>query len=635
MANLSRCKTIAIIVTTFLCASWLTPTFLCDSPVAAISCTSLEGQNTAATGTVDAATQRALAAFGKLPLHFVENQGQKSGVLRFSARTAGISFGIAPSEAVMHLHATDTPEIASPSALSSRARIASARQPNALPTSQKPWRKNASLRIQLVGANRHARVVGENELQARSNYFIGNDPGQWRTEVRNYTQVKVEEIYRGVDVVYYGSGQQLEYDFNVAPEASYRAIRLRFNGVKRLSIDGSGELALDTTSGVIRQRKPIAYQESNGIRREVPCRYAIQRGTVGFSVGEYDARRPLVIDPVLSYATLLGEATLAQGIAVDAGGNTYVTGTVISSAPFPTSPGAAQERAGDSGDAFITKFDPKGSRLIYSTYLGGSRSDVGTSIAVDRDGNAYVTGYTFSSNFPVTAGAFQTVKPGGALGECAFVVKLNPAGDAFTYTTYLGGNDMGDSTQLRVLGAGMSIAIDASGSAYVTGYTESGDFPTRNPLQANNLSAFCGYSNFTHFCAEAFVTKLNAAGTDLVYSTYLGGGGTDVGRGIAVDGAGNAYVVGDTSSSDFPLMNPLQAANHSSPCPGGSSLSLCNEAFVVKLNAAGNTLIYSTYLGGTGDDQANAIAVDVAGNAYITGSTNSSDFPITSAILQS
>jgi len=583
----------------------------------------------------DTARRHALDALGKLPLLFEEVRDRTDNRFNFIANAPGIDFGIAPTEAVMRLHGADGSEGLPPAGSSTGCTVDGQRRPVRPPLPRSDARrKTAFVRMQLVRANRRARVVGENQLAAKTNYFIGNDSGRWRTGLANYERVKVKQIYRGVDVVYYGAGQQLEYDFKVAPGANYKAIRLRFSDADRLVVDDSGELVIDTRAGTMRQHKPVAYQLLNGVRRPVSCRYAIQRDTVAFAVGQYDAGLPLVIDPVLSYATLLGETTLAQGIAVDSAGNAYVTGrTGDFGGKFPVTPGAAQEKAAGSADAFVTKFDPKGSRLIYSTYLGGKGSDVATSIAVDRDGNAYITGYTSSSDFPATAGSIQTTKPGDALDKCAFILKLSAGGDAISYATYLCGSDPADPGEVNILGVGMSIAVDSAGSAYVTGYTEAKDFPTKNPLQANNLSGTCSAGNFTHPCADAFVTKLNAAGNGLVYSTYLGGGGIDIGRSIALDSAGNAYVVGDTTSGDFPLMNPLQSSNHSVPCVGDFS-SVCDDAFVAKLNAAGSALMYSTYLGGASDDQANGVAVDSAGRAYITGSTTSTDFPITSAVYQ-
>jgi hypothetical protein len=300
----------------------------------------------------------------------------------------------------------------------------------------------------------------------------------------------------------------------------------------------------------------------------------------------------------LVYSTYLGGSADdgGNGIAVDGAGNAYVTGTTVST-DFPTANPLQATCAGIS-DAFVTKLNAAGNALVYSTYLGGSRYDVGNGIAVDGAGNAYVTGFTDSTNFP-TANALQATFGGGVNGEDAFVAKLNATGHALVYSTYLGGSD----------DEGNGIAVDGSGNAYITGRTLLSTFPTANSLQATFGGGF----------ADAFVSKLNAAGNALVYSTFLGGSGDEAGKGIAVDGAGNAYVTGFTSSTDFPTTNPLQATS------GGGVYG--EDAFVAKLNATGNALVYSTYLGGSGDDFGDGIAVDGAGNAYVTGSTDSTDFP--------
>jgi len=313
---------------------------------------------------------------------------------------------------------------------------------------------------------------------------------------------------------------------------------------------------------------------------------------LGFEVGAYDASLPLVIDPTLVYSTYLGGSGFdyGSGIAVDSAGNAYVTGQTYST-DFPTANPFQAARVGGP-DAFVAKLNAAGSALVYSTYLGGNGDDYGRGIAVDAAGNAYVTGETGSTNFP-TANPLQASNAGGNYD--AFVAKLNAAGSALVYSTYLGGSDYD---------YGYGIAVDAAGNAYVTGETFSTNFPTANPLQASNAGG-----------PNAFVAKLNAAGSALVYCTYLGGSGGDSGQGIAVDAAGNAYVTGETGSN-FPTANPFQASNAGGP-----------DAFVARLNATGSALVYSTYLGGNGNDHGSAIAVDAAGNAYVTGETFSTNFP--------
>jgi len=354
------------------------------------------------------------------------------------------------------------------------------------------------------------------------------------------------------------------------------------------------------------QRAPIIYQEIDGARRTISGRYVLEGKTqVGFQVAAYDRTKPLVIDPVLVYSTYLGGTggESAHGIAVDGTGNAYVTGSTRSS-DFPVV-NPLQPALRGSVDVFVSKLNSTGS-VVYSTYLGGSDTgtasadDVGLGIAVDTAGNAYVTGATNSADFPTTANALQpTWGAGCCQSDDAFVVKLNPTGSALVYATYLGGtfSDFGNS-----------IAVDSVGNAHVTGFTNSLDFPTANPIQATLGGGFGD--------ADAFVAKLNAAGTALIYSTYLGGSGAENATGIAVDAAGNAYVAGNTSSADFPTVNPVQGGF------GGNA-----DAFVAKLDPIGTALVYSTYLGGSGFDGATGIAVDSAGSAYVTGGTGSPDFP--------
>ncbi|HEV8132423.1 MAG TPA: SBBP repeat-containing protein [Acidobacteriota bacterium] len=371
-------------------------------------------------------------------------------------------------------------------------------------------------------------------------------------------------------------------------------------------MDPQGDLLLHTAAGVIRQQKPVLYQEIDGVRKEISGGY-LRKGKhqVSFQIAVFDANRPLVIDPVLFYSTYLGGGGDEQGngIAVDTAGNAYVTG-FTNSTNFPTTVGAFQTTLGSFEDAFVTKLNPTGSGLIYSTYLGGSDGDEGFAIAVDTAGNAYVTGTTLSTNFPVTLGAVQPTFGGGTFD--AFVTKLNATGSGLVYSTYLGGSN-GDH--------GRGIAVDTTGNAYVTGFTFSGNFPI-------TLGAFQTTQGGSY---DAFVTKLNPAGSGLVYSTFLGGSGGDQGLGIAVDTVGNAYVTGATFSANFPI----------TPGAVQPTLSGHTDAFVTKLNPIGSTpLVYSTYLGGSSFDEGNGIAGDTAGNAYVTGSTASSNFPTTPGTFQ-
>ena len=625
--------------------------------------------NTQRAGVFDGSNVRIAEAFGKLPLSFEANQGQTDSDVKFLSRGNGYSLFLTSSEAVL--------ELRKPEARSQKAegRNAQDYSPQSTRRTQRkedsvvsvPSVVNAVLRMKLVGANPSPRVAGADELPGKSNYFIGNDPKKWRTNVATYAKVRYENVYSGIDLVYYGNQRQLEYDFVVSPGADPRAIRLDIQGADKLQINPAGDLVLETEPGreQVRLRKPVVYQEVGGARQEVSSGYRLEASNeVGFAVAAYDATKPLVIDPSLLYGGNLGGLNLdeAQAIAVDSSGNAYVTGqtnsvnfpllkefqsTITSAVPgatdafvtklnpdgsalvystylggtntdegrgivvdgsgnayvtgitasvdFPTFKPFQASYGGGPSKAFVTKLDPSGSLLVYSTYLGGTGQDAGNAIAVDSSGNVYLTGLTESPDFPTTTGALWR----GPRGPSdAFVAKLDPTGSTLVYSTYLGGSGNDN---------GFGIAVDASGNAYVTGTTDSADFPTAVPY----MNAFRGGTT------DAFVSKLNVGGSAILYSTYLGGSGRDEGRGIALDAAGNIYVAGFTDSIDFPALTLIQ--------PGFQGLQ---DGFVTKLNPAGSDLIYSTYLGGSNSVDIRAIAVDSAGNAYVTGFTSSADFPI-------
>ena len=542
-----------------------------------------------------AASAQVRERYGNLPLSFEANHGQSDSTVKFLSRGSGYSLFLTSDEAVLVLSQSEADE----SRTASRVARTAVRARD---------RKSAVVRMTLVNANPRSQTAGHHELPGKSHYFIGNDPAKWRTNIPTYAKVKYEGVYPGVDLVYYGNHGQLEYDFVVAPGADPGVVTLAFEGAREVHIDARGELVLGVEGGVVRQHKPVVYQEVAGVKQEVAGRYVMKgKRQVGFRVAAYDPSRPLIIDPVLVYSTYLGGSGIDAGfgIAVDGAGSAYVTGTTRST-DFPTTAGAAQTtHAGGFDDAFVTKLDATGSGLVYSTYLGGSAFDSGSDIAVDVTGSAYVTGSTSSNDFPTTAGAVQTTHAGGVYD--AFVTKMDATG-SLVYSTYLGGSD--DD-------GGSDIAVDAAGSAYVTGSTASTDFPTT--LGAAQTTNAGGRS-------DAFVTKLDAAGSGLVYSTYLGGSGVfgDVGLGIAVDGAGSAYVTGDTASTDF----RTTAGAAQTTFAGG------RDAFVTKLDATGSGLVYSTYLGGGFSDVGFGIAVDGAGSAYVTGSTSSNDFPTTAGAVQ-
>ncbi len=534
----------------------------------------------------EAPTQARLTdAYRSLPFGFEPNLGQGDARVKFMARTRGMTVFLTATDAVLST-------------------------------------RRSAVRMRLVGANPAARIEGLDELPGRSHSFIGADPGRWRTNVPTYARVAYRDIYPGVDLVYYGTQErQLEYDFVVGPGADPRAIRLTFDGADRLELNAAGDLLLHVGESSLRFGKPVIYQLAAGVRRPVPGRWAFEsRTTVGFHVGRYDARRPLVIDPTIALATYLGGAGTDQAfaIAVDAAGASYLTGNTTS-ANFPTSLGTFQAAAQGGVDAFVMKLDSAFSR-VYSTYLGGAAGDdAGRGIAADAAGNAYITGFTASTNFPTTVGVVQTAFGGGTFD--AFVVKLNPAGSALVYSTFLGGT---------LSDVGLGIAVDGTGNAFVTGGTFSADFPTTAGVSQPALAGG----------RDAFVARLNLGATTLVYSTYLGGAGTDVGNAITFDTAGAAYVTGSTtcavapcaSPPDFPTTGVVVQPTR----PAGQAAGV-TDAFVTKLTAAG-VLSYSTFVGGTLADEGLSIKVDATGNAYITGGTSSggappAGFPVTTGFV--
>lgn len=679
-------------------------------------------------------------AVGQLPLQFVANEGQTDPSVRFMAHGPGYNLFLTLREALL--------------ALSSPGR----RQPPAV------------LRLQFVGASDETSVAGQGRLPGVVNYYLGREPSRWHTGIPTYSEIRYQELYPAVDLLFFGNHGQLEHDFVVAPGGDPDVIRLRVQGAGRLKIDRKGDLVLAIAGGELRLLKPFIYQEVAGKRRPIEGGYVLRdEDEFGFRVAAYDTGRPLVIDPVLSYSTYFGgsgddygygiavdaagsvyltgatnstdfplmnpfQSGLSgggvdcpsddvpyrlcydvfvtklnasgtalvystylglpgddegHGIAVDLAGNAYITGLIslnseplpdmfiykyaqvarlnpagavtywatfgsveskglaiatdsdgwayitgeVASSGFPTTPGAIQAEREEVIDAFVVVIDPSNNELVYSTYLGGEGEycelcySSGRGIAVDGTGMIYVTGQAAAS-FPTTPNAYQRTFDG--LWK-AFVTKINPNGlgmAGLVYSTYLGGTTLSDF--------GYAIALDGNGKVYVTGATQTDDFPTT----AGAFDRTCGTDGICNttqnmvcdyvlpgqlpIChldakSDVFVSKLDLSKSglaSLVYSTYIGGAGHESGYGIAVDPSGNVYVTGKTASPNFPLLKPLQVAI------GGNK-----DAFALRLNQAGSGLDYSSFLGGGGDDVGEGIAVDTAGNAYLTGWTGSVAFP--------
>jgi hypothetical protein len=607
------------------------------------------------------------------PLSFEANQGQTDPSVQFLARGSGYSLFLTPGEVVLNLERQQSASQAEGSA---------------------PF---DTLRMKLVGANARATVTGADPQPGVVSYFIGNDPAKWHAGIRTYGRVSYAQVYPGVDLVFYGNQRQLEYDFVVAPGADPGQIAWQIDGA-RPALDAEGNLVLTSANGPAGFKKPILYQLDGGKRIAVDGAFEVAGDRIGFRLGRYDHSRPLVIDPVLTYASYLGGSStdwispnpasggwgLALGLAVDAEGSVYVTGETWSSDfpvknPYQSSPyGTKQTRY---PTAFVTKFSPDGSSLVYSTYLGGSQSndyDLGTGIAVDSNGDAYVTGTTYSSDFPVTAGAYQTmcapqpvvtssgVVPGTACGiessASAFVTRLNSNGTALVYSTFLGGTDTSN---------GDAIALDAAGRAYVSGieegycrYADSGNltglysyscFPTTTGAILSAIDMEQGSS-----AGNAFISVFDPTGADLLYSTIFGDMTQDCWNtsttcypstttnayGIAVDASGYFYLVGNTNTMSLPTTKGVVQPTSGPAFDTGNDYANPNRiwgwrGYVAKFYPAaggGSSLAWATYLGGLTQnnttDGLDSIAVDSDDNVYVTGATESTDYPVTKGAFQ-
>jgi uncharacterized protein (TIGR03437 family) len=461
-----------------------------------------------------------------------------------------------------------------------------------------------------TGASAKPDVEGLDLLPGRTNHLVGADPAKWRTGVPQYRRLRYRDIYPGIDLVFHGAQGRLEYDFVAGRGADISAIRVTFDGVDEVSLAATGQLMVGKFGG-ISQPPPFVYQLRHGTRRAVSCKYRVLgKRTVGFALGRYDRSEPVVIDPVLVYSTFLtapNDAPLSlPKLALDNSGNVYVAGSTTSS-QFPVTANAYSGQYHGSGDGFVAKLDTSGTKLIFATYFGGSGTDSPSALALDSAGNVYVAGSTSSADLPVTPGAFQTQVGGNS--SVGFILKLNPSGATLFYSTYFGADGIA------------ALAIDASGNAYIAGAATAGLPVTASAFQARNGGS-----------SDAFVAKLAPDGRGLIYATYLGGSGIDSANAVAVDQSNNVYVVGHTLSVDFPV---TKGAFQTAFTGGGSSGGQMGNAFVAKLNSSGNGLVYATYLGGGGGTNvASAIAIDAAGNAYVTGETSSPAFPITAGAFQ-
>lgn len=572
------------------------------------------------------AAQPTLAPLAGLPLCFELNRGQAGGPAQFLARGPNYHFLIAPSEAELVLRSVDSPMLVS-------------RQERAKLIGPHPaWIR--TVRMQFAGANAQAQIHGQDAMPGKINYLLGNDPALWLTGIAAYSKVQVKQLYPGITLVYYGNQQQLEYDFTVAPGANPAAIALHFDGVDRLVINQQGELILMLGEEAVRQPAPRVYQMAGGARQRISGGYRLKDPTtVEFAVGRYDRSLPLVIDPVLTYSTLLGGnvGDTALSVKLDASGSVYVAGVTLSTLfDFPHSGGFQATNAGGviDGDAFVAKFDPTGTNLVYFTYLGGTNDDGAYDMALDSSNNVYLTGFTDSPNFPVVPASGVPGLPTGrhiagtpdpkfnVFAVDAFVTELDASGQSLVFSTFLGGSGA------DVAGG---IAVDISNYVYVTGFTYSTNFPIANalvfqPPGAIQPRVFDSLSGSN----DVFVAKFAPAGAGLVYSTYLGGTNVDEGEGIAADANGYAYVTGFTASTNFPItadamQKDFNHATNATVKYYGVRLPAF-DGFVAQIAPNGSDLVYASYLGGTNLDGGNRIVVDAATNVYVTGYSESADF---------
>ncbi|QPC81339.1 SBBP repeat-containing protein [Phototrophicus methaneseepsis] len=546
---------------------------------------------------------RILSTYGQLPIYFEANEGQVNDQVRYMARTSGYTLFLTENQAVFSL------EMEEANASFDAVAHAAGRY---------------GLQLNFEGANPHPSLVGESLQEGISSYFIGSRE-EWHTSIAHYGKVRYQQLYDGIDAIFYGNPQQLQYDFEIAPYADPSQIQLAFDPVENLTLTEEGSLLLDIGSQTLTMRAPYSYQMVDGVETVVESRFAISGETVHFVLGQYDESLSLTIDPVLIYASFVGGTAndIAYGVDVDSSGNAYIVGmTTSNEANFPVTVGPDLTWNGNfGGDAFIKKLNAAGTAIIYAGYIGGSGGDIGYAVAVDASGNAYVTGHTGSSEatFPVTGGPVLT-HPGG---NTAFVAKVNASGASLDYAGYIATTN------------GRAIAVDASGNAYVTG-SIGGSIGVHKVNAAGtgfvyqyNVGSGTGRGIAVDASGSAYVTgqigtnavvaKVNAAGNATDYLTTLGGSSTDNGLGIAVDSSGNAYVAGETQSTNFPTVGSLDTTY------GGGT----RDGFVAKLDASGNT-VYSAFLGGSSFDAASGVVVDSNGNAYVTGQTSSTQatFPV-------
>lgn len=602
--------------------------------------------------------------YGKIPLYFIPNKGQVDSNALFYAKASQYILWMTKEGLVFD----SVKKTAKETQIQKRKMDFENHQTPFAIDHSSSYKRDVS-RLIFLNANNNMEIVPVDMTAHRVNYFIGNEKSKWKRNIPTSKAVLYKEIYRNIDLKVYGMERQIECDWVVKPGGSPEDIRFEYKNVRGTRIDMEGKLAIKTEFGELIHKKPLSYQVIEGKKIEIGVEFKkTRKNTYGFKVQKFNTDYELIIDPLI-YSTYIGGSLddCGYGIAVDGSRNAYITGYTLSSG-FPTTTGAYDnDFNGGDCDVFITKVNSTGTDLLYSTFLGGSGDEIGLGIAIDGSGNAYVTGWTRSTDYPTTSGAYDTEYHGG--DNDIFVTKLNSSGNDLEYSTYLGtsygmenadasygiavdgsgnayitgysrvftyiggvmikhhlvlvkklnstGTDVLYSIQLGSVnddseGCGYGIAVDGSGNAYVTGYTSSWDFPNTSGC----------YDTYPSYPTAAFLSKIDSTGA-LLYSTYLGADGHNEGYGIAVDGSGNAYITGYTDASDFPTTTGAYDTSHNGD----------DDIFVTKIDPAGNgtnDLLYSTFLGGSGDyNCGEGIAVDGSGYAYVTGTTNSTDFPTT------
>jgi RHS repeat-associated protein len=527
----------------------------------------------AATTNTGSTTNPTLAKnYGTRTVAFAKNVGEFGSGVDYAASGQEYSVSLSKSGATVSLHQ------GGPSA-SSQTGTGSSGQ-------------SASLSLQYVGASSSAQGLGQNEQQASTNYYQGSNSASWYTDVANYGQVTYQNVWSGVDVVYTASSadsQEMEVSYVVHSGANLSQVQYQVQGAQSLSIDQNGNLVIQLANGTLTSQSPTLYQQdASGARTQVAGHYVLLgNNTVGFQVtGSYDSTKSLTVDPTLLFSGYLGTNDEGNAIAVDSAGNSYIAGT--SYLPVPPS--------GTKAQVVVYKLDSSGN-LVYTSFLSGASNDYGYGIATDAAGNAYVVGQTSSPNFPSAAGSLSG-------STDAFVAKLNGGGDTLIWSAYYGGSGSE---------AAYGVTVDFSGNVYLTGRTNS-----------TNLTLVNQYQGISGGGYDAFAAEFTSSGSALLWSTYLGGNQDDEGHAIAVDYSGNIVIAGWTASINFPVHNPIQLFN-----AGG------HDAFVSKFSPGGNSLLWSTFLGGLGTDEAYGVAADAAGSVYVTGLTSSTNLPVSTGAYQS